>query len=352
MPDTVHPTRHDFCISVTANGRSAFYACDMGSGNLIWDIRFGLFGRGAPDPERCLDFVADTSWASAITRLDGPLENPVFGTTAINFDARRIVNNTWSVEAGYTTSDRMSPVRLYGVLRAVTEGWHDDRVPALSMLSHLRYRRLRLVPDFRRQGRCLPDIVLPSDVRAAVAAMDQVQKGSLGWVDYMAQLDLPAGWDVVRRKGPPPSDMLGVGETRILEQTLARLLQEGELRRIFPDHLGAAVQVPEGRRLGQTWEPLYALSVRLQEVRAHTDLRPMDAMRLALFCDELAAFTRNGTSPDVMAGKADVGAAVTKSRVVRNSGGPVANYIETLIRDLERMGFLPAERTASESKDE
>lgn len=86
-------SNNDIALTIVSNGETAHYSSVKGVGNIIWDIRFGIFNHPIRDAFTALDFTQGTDWEQCIQRLQVPLANPIYGTTNINFDLKTITDN-------------------------------------------------------------------------------------------------------------------------------------------------------------------------------------------------------------------------------------------------------------------
>jgi hypothetical protein len=179
----------DIGLTVISNGEVAHYASVKGCGNLIWDMRLGLYGEVKPDPHAVLDFVAGSNWEDCVEKLSGPLHSPIYGTITLDFDLRRVVDDN-----GYDSSDKMKAEWLLRSIRAAMTGDSEAMCPSESLLDHLKHQRIRLVPLWAEKGD--EAIVVFDGLEAAAGQIEPLR-----W-DHFSRIDMPTGW-VIFRDGLP-----------------------------------------------------------------------------------------------------------------------------------------------------
>lgn len=172
----------DINLIVIAHGRAAYYSSVKGCGQLIWDLRFGLFSAETPDPDHVLDFTQDSEeWGHCIDVLEAPLEAPVYGSTTIDFDRKTLVEDN-----GYIESNRMNAQWLLASIRQAIVDEPGEMIPPASLRAHLSAGRISLTPA--HPGVTARD--LPAGLEAAAAVVEAHQ------CDYFAKLALPVGWSL------------------------------------------------------------------------------------------------------------------------------------------------------------
>lgn len=141
----------DINLIIISNEQTAYYSSVKGCGNLIWDIRFGLFKDEKPDAFKILEFTKNTDWENCIVVLDKPLENPIYGSIIINFDKKEIIDNN-----GYGLSNTMSLTWLiYSTYDALEN--KEGLIPKKSLENHLKNNRITFI-DYKGNliGESLP----------------------------------------------------------------------------------------------------------------------------------------------------------------------------------------------------
>lgn len=72
----------DVNLIVISQGRAQYWAGMKSCGNVLLDIRFGLYGGQAPD----LSWIDGTPWEEMLEPLEKPMEDPVYGELTVYGD--------------------------------------------------------------------------------------------------------------------------------------------------------------------------------------------------------------------------------------------------------------------------
>jgi hypothetical protein len=179
----------DICFTVVHQGAALHYSTVKACASLLWDVRFGIFGKQELDFEPSLDFVFDDEdWDGCIEHLDEPLANPTYGTVLVDFDRKLIVDAN-----RYGRLDSMFFAWLQTSLESVAAGDDDDcdgLIPKSTLEVLLAEGRLSITCDIPEPDR-VPDLVLPSTIGAANTVASSLQPAGR-W----AKVSLPDGWRI------------------------------------------------------------------------------------------------------------------------------------------------------------
>lgn len=183
----------DINLAVIAGGRTAHYCGVKGCGNVIWDLRFGLFSAQPPDPARALDWIGQSIWEGAILHIEAPLGETIYGSTKIDFDTKAITENN-----GYGTADKMYFDWLGESAYQAIHGApiQEMMIPGESLLDHLVHGRIACTKSFGpERSKKMP---FQASTLAEARALWETLSSSTPNPPTMAFLNLPKGWTLVR----------------------------------------------------------------------------------------------------------------------------------------------------------
>jgi len=188
---------HDMNLIVRTGGKETYYSTVKGGGNLIWDVRLGIFGADVAALKSSLDFVRGTKWEDCIALRKTPLNKPAYGSVTIDFDRKFVTDSN-----SYGRSDEMILEWVDRSIAAAMSERADGLVAADSLKDHLANQRivLHLYESFFPEPKLLEDaqsIVLPADFTEARKTLHALRYEGPPSGGYMARLKLPPDWTFV-----------------------------------------------------------------------------------------------------------------------------------------------------------
>lgn len=183
----------DIALTIISNGERAYYSSVKNAGNLIWDIRLGVFSGSCPKADQALQFLRGTDWEDCTETLRKPLVDPVYGSVTIDFDQKIVTDAN-----GWGSSDRIFFSWLTQSISAAMYG-ACGLVPEASLLEHFAQRRIQLEvgPKHTAYGD-------PLSFDSLVEAKEKLQQvEDLVWNEHhctlsFARIALPTGWKLTR----------------------------------------------------------------------------------------------------------------------------------------------------------
>jgi hypothetical protein len=172
----------DVNLIVISEGRTQYWAGMKSCGNVLLDIRFGLYSAGqAPD----LSWIDGTPWEEMLEPLGKPMKKPIYGELTVDFDRRLILENT-----GFG-----SPFELYP--QWLLMSWDDPDAPVSkkSLREHLAQQRVRVLKHQEMGSVRGPGTLLKATMRTAKPQLQPTDPNARNWPS-MASFDLPAGWKI------------------------------------------------------------------------------------------------------------------------------------------------------------
>jgi hypothetical protein len=190
----MNSTHSDIALTITSNGRVSHYAGIKDVGNLIWDLRSGIFDSTKPGAANLFSYAQSTGWLWYIGPIESgvPPSAPTYGTISIDFDSRRLV------DANDRGASNVIFISMLERCIVTALAGDDDWIPRESLRAHLAAGRIELV-DGDGNDQSVPGKVLAAkcleDALGELRALPRTARAGF------ARLRLPTDWTtVVRRK--------------------------------------------------------------------------------------------------------------------------------------------------------
>lgn len=81
----------DVNLIIVYKSRCHFWCGVKGVGTILLDVRFGLY---LTDPKPDMTWIKGSMWDNLLIPLSSPLKSPVYGNLIVDFDLKKIVNET------------------------------------------------------------------------------------------------------------------------------------------------------------------------------------------------------------------------------------------------------------------
>jgi len=187
-------SREDISLTIIANNEHVYYSSVKGVGNLIWDIRLGIFSNTPPKADTALEFIVGTDWEDCTVKLDQPLTDPVYGSFTIDFDRKVVVDAN-----GWGPSNR---IFFDWLERSVVEALAgaEGLVPGPSLLDHFKHGRIQIEAGTVPYGDKLRFGSL-EEARDALAAMKIGAWDANRKMLSFARISLPDRWQIINSGG-------------------------------------------------------------------------------------------------------------------------------------------------------
>lgn len=177
----------DIALTITSNGKSAFYSSVKGCGNLLAEVGLGIYSDAKPDPFKAFSFTKKGDWNDTISKRKTPLQNPIYGFIDIDFDLKEVRYNN-----GYGVPNIFFFEWVYDSVRDAVNK-KEGYISKKSIIEHIKNNRIH----FFYYAQTTPiDFFGPADLNGYFYALELLLNSS-DISPSKAIIDLPPTWKLI-----------------------------------------------------------------------------------------------------------------------------------------------------------